>query len=239
MPPPGRDAEATEPGASVCAVTPAGADRRLVLTYDDGPDPAGTAAVLQVLADHQVTATFFVLLSRTRRYPGLLAETMAAGHEIGLHGPDHQRLTRLDPAEVARRTVAARHELEDAAGRPVRWFRPPYGAQSAPVWQATRDAGLTPVLWTFDLQDWRDLPLAERLAPAREMTGPGPVVLAHDAFAGPGDGADDGPPPSRLDRGALCRELIGLATAQGYRCGSLGEALAAAGPRVQLWIHDD
>jgi peptidoglycan/xylan/chitin deacetylase (PgdA/CDA1 family) len=123
--------EAQIPGESVYAVEPGAGERPVVLTYDDGPEPGGTDAVLKVLAGHGVTATFFVLLSRTRRYPGLLSEVLAAGHEIGLHGVDHQRLTTLDPAHVAQRTADARHELEDTIGREVRWFRPPYGGQSA------------------------------------------------------------------------------------------------------------
>ena len=163
--------------------------RPVVLTYDDGPEPGGTDVVLKVLAEHGVTATFFVLLSRTRRYPGLLSEVLAAGHEIGLHGVDHQRLTTLDPAHVAQRTADARHELEDTIGREVRWFRPPYGGQSIGTWQAICGTGLTPVVWTADLRDWMEITDDERLSGVRELTQPGAIILAHDGFATAADGA--------------------------------------------------
>ena len=102
----------------------------LVLTYDDGPDEETTAAILDVLAQHGATATFFVLLTRVREQPELLREIVARGHEIGLHGTDHRRMTTIGRREARARLVDGRAELEGAAGTPVRWYRPPYGAQT-------------------------------------------------------------------------------------------------------------
>jgi peptidoglycan/xylan/chitin deacetylase (PgdA/CDA1 family) len=231
----GGAAGAQPPGASVWAVEPGAGERPVVLTYDDGPEPGGTDAVLEVLAGHGVTATFFVLLSRTRRYPGLLSEMLAAGHEIGLHGVDHQRLTTLDPVHVAQRTADARHELEDTIGREVRWFRPPYGGQSAETWRAICGTGLTPVVWTTDLRDWTDITDEERLSGVRELTRPGAIILAHDGFATAADGARDGDPP-RVDRGRLSQGLIGICQAKECTPGSLGQALAAGQPATRVWL---
>ena len=227
--------QAQMPGESVYAVKPGPGDRPVVLTYDDGPEPGGTDAVLKVLAEHGVTATFFVLLSRTRRYPGLLSELLAAGHEIGLHGVDHQRLTTLDPAHVAQRTADARHELEDTIGREVRWFRPPYGGQSAGTWQAICGTGLTPVVWTADLRDWMEITDDERLSGVRELTQPGAIILAHDGFATAADGAADGDPP-RIDRARLSQGLIGICQAKELTPGSLGQALAAGQLATRVWL---
>jgi len=224
-----------EPGESVYAVEPGPGERPVVLTYDDGPEPGGTDVVLKVLAEHGVTATFFVLLSRTRRYPGLLSELLAAGHEIGLHGVDHQRLTTLDPAHVAQRTADARHELEDTIGREVRWFRPPYGGQSARTWQAICGTGLTPVVWTADLLDWMETTDEERLSGVLERARPGTIILAHDGFATAADGAADGDPP-RIDRGRLSQGLIGIAQSKELTPGSLGQALAAGQPATRVWL---
>ena len=231
----GGPAGAQPPGTSVWAVEPGAGERPVVLTYDDGPEPGGTDAVLKVLAGHGVTATFFVLLSRTRRYPGLLSELLAAGHEIGLHGVDHQRLTTLDPAHVAQRTADARHELEDTIGREVRWFRPPYGGQSAATWEAVRGTGLIPVVWTADLRDWTDITDEERLSGVRELTRPGAVILAHDGFATAADGAADGDPP-RIDRARLSQGLIGIGQSMELTPGSLGQALAAGQPATRVWL---
>lgn len=197
---------------------------RVVLTFDDGPEPGGTDRVLAALADAGATATFFVLMTRVRRYRGLFDEVAAAGHEVALHGVDHRPLPELAPDEVAAAMHRGRQELEDAAGRAVRWHRPPYGRQTPRTWRAVRRAGLTPVLWGPTTWDWRDVPHAARLAKAREGVHPGAVVLAHDGFAGPADGAADGPAPV-LDRGRLIADVLAGYAADGLRACSLGEAL--------------
>jgi peptidoglycan/xylan/chitin deacetylase (PgdA/CDA1 family) len=196
----------------------------VVLTFDDGPEPGGTDRVLGALAEAGATATFFVLLTRVRRHPGLFQEILAAGHEVALHGVDHRALPDLPPTGLAQLLRAAREELEDAAGRAVRWHRPPYGRQTLRTWRAVSRAGLMPVLWGPTTWDWKDVPEAERLAKAQEGVHPGAIVLAHDGFAGPDDGAFDGPPPV-LDRGELIARVLAGYAARGLRARSLGEAL--------------
>ena len=201
-------------------------EARVVLTFDDGPEPGGTDRVLTALADAGATATFFVLVGRVRRYRQLFDEIVAAGHEVALHGVDHRALPEVPPAEVAAAMVAGRAELEDAAGRAVRWHRPPYGRQTLRTWRAVTGAGLTPVLWGPTTWDWRDVPHDVRLAKAREGVHPGAIVLAHDGFAVAEDGAFDGPAPV-LDRGRLIAEVLAGYAADGLRGCSLGEALQA------------
>ncbi|MGI3784425.1 MAG: polysaccharide deacetylase family protein, partial [Janthinobacterium lividum] len=152
----------------------------------------------------------------------------SAGHEIGLHGVDHQRLTRFSYAEVRARTAAAKVELEALTGEPVRWFRPPYGAQTPTTWAAVRRTGLVPVLWGPTTWDWRDLPQEDRVRKAREGAGPGAVVLAHDAFAGVGDGAVDegrGLVEPEVDRFDLVDRVLTAYAEDGLRGRSLGSAL--------------
>ncbi|MFZ4893549.1 polysaccharide deacetylase family protein [Plantibacter sp. Mn2098] len=196
----------------------------VVLTYDDGPEPVGTAGVLASLAAADATATFFVLLSRVRRHPEVLADILAGGHEVALHGVDHQRLTGYSAAQVQQRTLDAKHELEDVAGRSVRWFRPPYGAQRFGTWRAVRRTGLDVVLWTATTWDARDVSEHERVAHAVRHCSNGSILLAHDAFAGPADGVDDGPEPV-LDRGALTAQLLQEFARQGLVGRSLGDAV--------------
>ncbi|HXP18629.1 MAG TPA: polysaccharide deacetylase family protein [Streptosporangiaceae bacterium] len=227
----------SEPGSSICGVQVTGPVRQVVLTYDDGPEPGGTDRIAGVLADRACTATFFVLLSRVRRYPALFADLVAAGHEIGLHGVDHQRLTNLDPGAVQRRTAEAKEELQDALGRPVSWFRPPYGGQSPATWRAVVAAGLVPVLWTVTLRDWLDVPMAERLDAASGFTEPGAIVLGHDGYASLGDGVDDGPAP-RLDRGELARRLLDRYSGMDLTGCSLGQALTSGTPIRRIWLTD-
>jgi peptidoglycan/xylan/chitin deacetylase (PgdA/CDA1 family) len=208
----------------------------VVLTYDDGPDPKGTPAVLSALAEFGATATFFVLVGRARRNPGLLAEVIAAGHEIALHGVDHVRLTTLDPAEVLRRTRDGRAELEDLARMPVRWFRAPYGALLLPHYRAVRKAGVMPVVWGPTPGDWRHLS-EERMvedALAGTMVAGG-ILLAHDGHAGPEDGVDDGPAPS-IDRGLLARLMLTRLGEAGLSGRSMRDALRSGRAARWAWF---
>ena len=198
---------------------------RVVLTFDDGPEPGGTDRVLAALAEAGATATFFVLLTRVRRYRALLDEVVAAGHELALHGVDHRALPTLPPTEVRRLVRAGRAELEDAAGRPVRWYRPPYGRQTVRNWRAITGAGLLPVLWGPTTWDWKHAPDDDRVAQAQRGVHPGAIVLAHDGFAGPEEGACDGPPPA-LDRGDLVTAVLDRYGERGLTACSLEQALA-------------
>lgn len=229
------DSPAAIAGPSLVAVDCLDGPPTVVLTYDDGPEPGGTDAVLGALAESGASATFFVLLSRVRRHESLLRDVLASGHEVGLHGPDHRQLTGMDPAAVAQRTRAAKLELEDCTGRAVRWFRPPYGRQSALTWRAVADAGLTTVLWNVDCADWLDAADETRMRNVQAMNEPGAVVLLHDGFANDIDGVDDGMAPT-FDRGELTRRVVAACGAKGYSCSSLGRALTTGGPieRVQF-----
>ncbi|HEX4702845.1 MAG TPA: polysaccharide deacetylase family protein [Pseudonocardiaceae bacterium] len=211
-------------------------DRDLaVLTYDDGPQPGGTDRVLDALADAGTTATFFILVGRARRFPGLLADVIAAGHEIALHGIDHVRLTTLPAGQVRRRTIDARHELEDLAGQRIRWFRPPYGAQYPTTWAAIRSAGMESVVWSDEAADWQDDPVPEIAARASTVRR-GSVLLLHDGYADAGDGADDGPAPT-FDRGELSRRILGDLAERGLTTASLGDALATCRPVRRAWFR--
>jgi peptidoglycan/xylan/chitin deacetylase (PgdA/CDA1 family) len=208
-----------------------------VLTYDDGPTPGVTDLLLPVLADAGATATFFVLLTRVRASPGLLREVLAAGHEIGLHGLDHLRLTSLPPDAHGARFREGRAELEDLAGVQVRWSRPPYGAQDVASWRAARAAGLQPVLWSVTCLDWETRPPKEYLTELHAADPDGAIVLLHDGYADQRDGVDDGPPPV-LDRIALTRSVLGeLATHELAPPRSLGGALAEAEPEHRPWLE--
>ncbi len=220
-------------GSVVAVVTPA---RQVVLTYDDGPCSTGTPAVLDALAAHGATATFFVLLSRTRRHPRILDEVLAAGHEIGLHGLDHRRLSAFTPAEVRSRIHQGRAELEDLTGRSIRWFRPPYGKQTIRQWLQVRSCGLTSVSWGVDMADWRHVPQDDRVAAALKTARPGAIVLGHDGFAGPDDGVDDGPAPD-VDRGDLARRLLTAYEERDLAGRSLGDALQQGVEVRRPWFH--
>ncbi|HLT61571.1 MAG TPA: polysaccharide deacetylase family protein [Microlunatus sp.] len=203
----------------------------VVLTFDDGPDPTGTEEVLAALAEHGATATFFVLLTRVRQHPELLRRILAAGHEVGLHGVDHQPLPRFDAEATRQRTADAARELTELTGRQLRWFRPPYGRQTLANWRGIRAAGLSPVFWGPTTWDWRDLPQQQRVAKAMEGARPGAILLGHDGFAAVADGAD-ADVTHTLDRHDLIGQVLDRYRAKGWRGVSLGRALESGRPII-------
>lgn len=207
----------------------------IVLTYDDGPEPGGTERILDALAERGAHATFFILTRRARAHPGMLADVIAAGHEVALHGPDHVALDRFTPREVFARTSAARDELEDLSGRRVRWVRPPYGRQSPLTYLALRRTGLMPVLWSASLRDTVDGTATERVDTALSLTTPGAILLAHDGRADAHDGVDD-PPITPFDRGDLARRLLDAYADRGLNVTSLDRALRTGSVRKGAWF---
>ncbi|MEU6191915.1 polysaccharide deacetylase family protein [Nocardia sp. NPDC047038] len=202
----------------------------VVLTYDDGPDPCGTERVLSALADAGVTATFFVLVRQALEQPGLLNEVISAGHEIGLHGYDHVRLTTLPARQVYQRTRDARRQLEDLCGKRIRWFRPPYGAQRSGTYAAIRAAGLQSVVWSRSAGDWVDEDVEKLSEQALHDITEGDIVLLHDGFAGA-----DGPAPT-FDRGGLSRMVVSGLAERGIAASSLGDALARGAWVRNIWL---
>ncbi len=154
----------------------------VALTFDDGPHPQGTPAVLEVLRERGATATFFLVGEQVERYTALVAEIVAAGHEVELHCFRHRNNLRLGPGgflEDAERALAA---IEAASGQTVTCYRPPYGIFSAATLRAVQLRGWRPVLWSRWGRDWDRGATAESIA-RRSSTGigAGDVVLLHDA----------------------------------------------------------
>lgn len=163
-----------------------------VLTFDDGPDPECTPEVLEALAAAGARATFFVLGEQALEHPELIGSARAAGHEIALHGMTHRRHDRLDAdaaAEELRRGIEA---IENVAGEPPAWYRPPYGASSPQLAEACRRAGLGLAYWSAWGQDWEESSPQRIARLVRRDLGPGAIVLLHDSarYAQRHSGAD-------------------------------------------------
>lgn len=154
----------------------------VALTFDDGPDPVSTPVILDTLDAFGWRATFFCLGEQARRAPHLIRELVDRGHEIGVHGESHRsHLVRPSPA-VRRDVRAARAVLEELSGRPVEWFRPPYGGVSAASIVAARRTGLRMVLWTTWGLDWKAGATGATVAGnVRRTFVPGATVLLHDS----------------------------------------------------------
>lgn len=152
-----------------------------VLTFDDGPDPEATPAVLAALAAAGARATFFVLGRHVREQPELLGEIAAGGHEVALHGMEHYRHDQLSAQEAERELGAGVEAIETAGcGRP-RWYRPPFGASSPTLAAVCERLGLRLAYWSAWGQDWEDDSPVRIAALVRRDLAPGAIVLLHDS----------------------------------------------------------
>jgi peptidoglycan-N-acetylglucosamine deacetylase len=154
----------------------------VAITFDDGPHPDGTPAILEILARGAARATFFVIGEQVRARPELARRILAEGHVLALHGDLHRLQLRLSARELASDLERGARAIEDATGTKPAHHRPPYGIYSPAGLRAARDRGLTPLLWSTWGKDWRKFTTPERIA-ARATTGlaPGGVILLHDA----------------------------------------------------------
>jgi peptidoglycan/xylan/chitin deacetylase (PgdA/CDA1 family) len=159
-----------------------GGDEGIVLTFDDGPHPQGTPVVLETLRERGATATFFLAGEQVERRPALVGEIVAAGHGVELHCHRHRNLLRLSPSAFLEDAERAREAIEDAGGRAISAYRPPYGIFSASTLRAVSQRGWRPVLWSRWGRDWDRGATAESIA-RRSSAGiaAGDIVLLHDA----------------------------------------------------------
>ncbi len=202
-----------------------GALPEMGLTFDDGPDPACTPAILDALRAHGAHATFFVVGERALAYPELIARIQREGHERASHGMPHRHAWLRSPWAVAADLRASVATLQRLASLRPTFFRPPHGGYTAATWWVLRRERLTAAHWSLEAHDWHRefLPedVVERVLYHAE---PGRVVVMHDG--GPG-----GPVTAKI-LPQLLEELSG----RGYQIKPLGQlhGLQASSPRGVL-----
>jgi peptidoglycan/xylan/chitin deacetylase (PgdA/CDA1 family) len=163
----------------------AGIPRRLpghgvTLTFDDGPHPEGTPAVLEALGD--VKAVFFMAGEQVERFPEAAAAVAARGHAIAVHCHRHRVQLRLSERAIRNDIERALAAIRGATGTEPKLHRPPLGLYSDAGLRVTRELGLEPLLWSRWGKDWRKWTTPERIASrATRSLSDGDVVLLHDA----------------------------------------------------------
>ena len=158
-----------------------GQRRHVALTFDDGPDRVSTPRFLDLLADRGVTATFFLLGAYARSEPALVREMAAAGHELAVHGWEHDCVALLRPGRLSGQLARSREVVEDLTGRRVGYYRPPYGVMTAEGLYAAHRAGLETVLWSAWGVDWSRSATPESIVRTVDRSlRPGGTVLLHD-----------------------------------------------------------
>lgn len=136
---------------------------RIALTFDDGPSPKTTLAILDTLAEHDIKATFFVNGEKVKQHPKLIRRIVREGHTLGNHTYDHKNMAQLPPAQMRRELTSTQRAVDRALGRhyELRLMRPPFGEpyyanhnKLSSFRAVMRELRSVPVLWTIDSHDW-------------------------------------------------------------------------------------
>ena len=154
--------------------------KRLALTYDDGPNDPHTLRLLDVLAKHNVKATFFLIGRFVKQRPDIAHELVRAGHVVGNHTFSHPNLIFVTAEQTRTELTACEQALSDAVGEHSRLFRPPFGGRRPSTLRIARALGLEPVMWSVTGWDWKGKPaeFVERKV-VQQVRG-GDVLLLHD-----------------------------------------------------------
>ena len=157
---------------------------RIALTFDDGPDPAHTPALLDALAELGVKATFFVVGEEVDANPELVRRMVAEGHELGNHTYSHRYLPLATTRRVARELAATDAAIVRATGITPTLMRPPYGGRTPFTLRACNQMGKSAVLWDVNSFDWRGGSAEEVTTRVLERTRRGSIILMHEARQG-------------------------------------------------------
>lgn len=189
-----------------------GAQRRIGLTFDDGPTPA-TEAVLELLERFGAKATFFQCGENAQRYPGISRKVTAAGHTIGNHTWSHPNLAFTSRTTQRLEIGRTQELLQQLHGAAPRWFRAPYGVRWAGLGGVQREFGLKGAMWSCIGLDWK-LDAQSIVARVTAATRPGAIICLHD-------GSTTAANPDRGNLLAALRRLLAYWQGEGYRVGGL------------------
>jgi len=194
--------------------------KQLALTYDDGPNDPHTLRLLDVLARHEVRATFFLIGRYVQQRPDIVRDLVKAGHVIGNHTFTHPWLTFQSSDRLRAEFDGCKRALADAVGEHSNLFRPPFGGRRQSVLRIARQLGLEPIMWNVTAYDWKaeSAEYIERNVTSKVRGGD--VILLHDggrnAF-----GADRSHTVAATDR------LIARYKAEGYEFVTIPEMRGA------------
>jgi peptidoglycan-N-acetylglucosamine deacetylase len=166
--------------------------RLLAITFDDGPNPAITPKLLDLLDRYNAHATFFVVGRFVRECPDLVREISVRGHLLGNHTDSHPNMIYCGVSETRDQLLRCNEAIATITGAVPKWFRPPFGARSPWLGGVAREFSLSVVMWTLIPGDWRVKPtdwLIQRMNPIterarRKLANPsaaaGDVLCLHD-----------------------------------------------------------
>lgn len=151
----------------------------VALTFDDGPDIEQTPAILDVLAEKGIRATFFLIGQRSVQHPEITRRIVNEGHSIGNHTWSHPWLPARSSRCIENELISCQNALADIIGKAPVLMRPPYGSRDFRMYRVARRLGLTPVLWSHDSHDWTGSS-SKHILRRLQRANDGDIVLCHD-----------------------------------------------------------
>ncbi|MFF8275817.1 polysaccharide deacetylase family protein [Streptomyces lateritius] len=158
-----------------------GVGRSMVLTFDDGPDPRYTPAILATLRRHGCRAMFFVCGEMAVENQDLVREMAADGHVVGNHSWSHPLIPKLRPSRIREELGSTSDLVEKILGSAPLWYRAPFGAWNRHSFEIGAELGMEPLAWTVDTLDWKEPGTDSIVRRVLDGAAPGVVVLSHDA----------------------------------------------------------
>lgn len=158
-------------------------NKKIALTFDDGPGNNFTPEILKILKKYNVKATFFVVGKRAKKHPDLCRQIIRDGHEIGNHTYSHANLITKTPGQVLREIQRGGAAIFEATDKMPRYFRPPYGVYNRVIKRIAAKAGYTFVLWNVRTYDSSMTPRTKRsvISKTKNLAKPGDIILLHDS----------------------------------------------------------
>ena len=156
------------------------AEKKIALTFDDGPNEPYTSQILQILKDNHVQATFFMVGKNVETFPEAARAVAAAGHAIGNHTYDHRDLLKKTTAQIETEVVKSEKAIEAATGQRTTLFRPPYGDRNAQTVEEISQLGYVTVEWSVSAEDWRRPGSPKIVSNVMEHIHSGDIILLHD-----------------------------------------------------------
>lgn len=159
-------------------------EKKVALTFDDGPNPRYTDIVLDILREYGIKATFFVIGENAELYPEPLKRAIEEGHEIGNHTYSHPHMRKLSRLETEKEILLCQEILCEGFGVVPSVFRPPEGFFGEFEEEITKNIGLRTVLWSIDTRDWEGKTAKKIVSHVKESIKSGKILLFHDYVSG-------------------------------------------------------
>jgi len=198
----------------------------MALTFDDGPDPDITPAVLDTLEKEKIRGTFFMLGENAAKYPEIASMVVERGHLVGNHSMTHRKLFLIRRAEMEKEIDEAQEVIRDITDVETLWFRPPYGIFDFTCVKVVKKRGLSMVLWSVlsgDYSDKQPISIIEKVKP---FIKPGKIAVFHDTVHGGGMALPD-----------IIREIADTARNRNVSLGGIDEL--SVSPEIKIGRTDD